>query len=85
MSERSTTMRDYRQRLSGLLLMLSAASLVHAQGDPFQNIPNAATQPGVLLPPGTPPGAFNSLAYAQRIRNAPCPGLEDKSSNYLSF
>jgi hypothetical protein len=77
-------MRYRRHWMHGLLLMLMAAGLVNGQDDPSQ-IPNVANQPGVLLPPGTPPGAYDSLVYAKLIRNAPCPGLEDKSSNHFTI
>lgn len=33
----------------------------------------------VVLPPNTPPGAYDSLAYVQLLRNeVPCPGVQQK-------
>ena len=58
--------------LSKAAVLLIAGLLGRASGQDNATI-------DVLLPPNTPPGAYDSLAYVQLLRNqVPCPGVQQK-------
>ena len=69
-----------------MILLRLFAFVVACKAQDLSTLPNGQSNtPGVLLPPMSPPGAYDSLVYAQLIKVVNCPGVENRSGKAFNF